>query len=337
MAKKTITIVIPVYNEELNLPNVFARVTRVIDSLPQYDFTVLQINNGSTDDSEKQCLEFCKNDSRWKYICFSRNFGIEASFFAGATYATGDALVYLFSDLQDPPEKIPEMISKWEEGNDVVYGVLTKRQDAQVFKSFGAFLAYRLIFMLSETDIPVNATDFRLLSRPVIDVLKNCRERTRYMRGITHWAGFRQTSFTFERAPRKHGKSKAGIVFCIRYAFNAILSFSTKPLRLASLVGLGATFLSILGAGLYILHLLLTRNGWEYGVITPPPGWTTLVLLVLFFGGIQCLFLGILGEYLAQVQTEAKARPSWIVSKSQNIESASQTSFPQSAVGGFRN
>ena len=317
--KRSVTIVIPVYNEEKNLPEVFRRVSAVISELPQYDFSVLQIDNGSLDGSGQRCLEFCEVDSRWKYVRFSRNFGIEASFFAGATYAQGDALIYLFSDLQDPPEKISEMLEKWEEGHDVVYGVLTKRQDNQLFKSWGAFLAYRLIFLLSEYDIPVNATDFRLLSRPVIDVLKSCRERTRYMRGITHWAGFSQTSFYFERAPRKHGRSNAGLIFCIRYAFNAILSFSSKPLRLASLVGLLATFLSVIGCGAYVLHLLLTSRGWNYGIVPPPAGWTTLVLLVLFFGGVQCLFLGILGEYLAQVQIETKARPSWIVAKSKGL------------------
>ena len=317
---KSITISIPVYNEERNLPAVFERVSRVVDSLPAYRFTMLLVDNGSTDGSARLCLEFCKKDPRWKYIGFSRNFGIEASFFAGAIYAQGDALIYLFSDLQDPPEKIPEMVAKWEEGFDVVYGVLTRREDSQLFKSFGAFLAYRLIFMLSDTDIPVNATDFRLLSRPVIDVLKNCRERARYMRGITHWAGFRQTSFTFERSPRQHGKSSAGLWFCIRYAFNAILSFSAQPLRLASIVGLAATFLSVFGTFIYILHLILTRHGWNYGIIPPPPGWTTLVLLMLFFGGVQCLFFGILGEYLAQVQTEAKARPPFVVAATHGVD-----------------
>lgn len=323
-AKKHVTIVIPVYNEEQNLPEVYRRVNAVISGLSEYNFTVLQIDNGSLDASGERCREFCKMDRRWKYIRFSRNFGIEASFFAGATYAEGDALLYLFSDLQDPPEKIPEMIEKWEQGFDVVYGVLTKRQDNQLFKSWGAFLAYRLIFLLSEYEIPVNATDFRLLSRRVIEVLKNCKERTRYMRGITHWAGFAQTSFPFERAPRRHGRSNAGLLFCIRYAFNAILSFSSKPLRLASFVGIMATFLSMLGCGVYVLHLLLTGWGLNYGVVPPPAGWTTLVLLVLFFGGVQCLFLGILGEYLAQVQIETKARPLWIVAHAEGVAVESQ-------------
>lgn len=340
--RKHVTIVVPVYNEERSLPELFERVSRVIISLPGYDFTVLQINNGSSDGSERLCLSFCERDPRWKYVCFSRNFGIEASFFAGAYYAVGDALIYLFSDLQDPPEKIPEMIAKWEEGNDVVFGVLTKRQDSQMFKSAGAFLAYRLIFMLSDVAIPVNGTDFRLLSRPVIEVLKSCRERTRYMRGITHWSGFRQASFEFERAPRKHGLSNAGLMFCVRYAFNAILSFSAKPLRLASFVGIGATGLSIVGALVYVLHLVLTRQGWNYGIIPPPPGWTTLVLLMLFFGGIQCLFLGILGEYLAQVQSEAKGRPPWVVARHFGFELKSGEgrtealeSIPVLRVGGF--
>lgn len=311
-SQKLVTISIPVYNEEKNLSEVFRRVNAVMDGLPNYRFEILLIDNGSTDPSRLRCLEMTKTDSRWKYIRFTRNFGIEASFFAGATYATGDALIYLFSDLQDPPEMIPTMIEKWQEGHDLVYGVLTKRSDQTIFKTWGAKVAYRLIFMLSDVEIPINATDFRLLSRPVIDALKNCQERVRYMRGLTHWAGFKQTSFEFERSARRHGKSNATLWWCIKYAVTAMVSFSNKPLRLASFVGVATTFASIFGGIAYIALTLLTRHGYS-SITPPPPGWTTIVLLIFFFGGIQCLFLGVVGEYLSQINTESKNRPPWVV------------------------
>lgn len=313
--RKLVTIVIPVYNEEKNLDEVYIRVNSVTATLSNYDFEMLMIDNGSTDQSRLRCLEFTKKDPRWKYLRFTRNFGIETSFFAGATYASGDALIYLFSDLQDPPEAIPKMLQKWKEGNDVVYGVLTKRSDQNIFKTWGASVAYRMIFLLSDVEIPINATDFRLLSRPVIETIKNCQERVRYMRGLSHWAGFKQASFEFERAPRKHGKSNATLWWCIKYAISAMVSFSNKPLRLASFVGVGTTVMSLLGAVGYVALTLLTRNGYS-SITPPPPGWTTIVLLIFFFGGIQCLFLGVVGEYLSQINTESKGRPHWVIGES---------------------
>jgi dolichol-phosphate mannosyltransferase len=310
--KQLVSIIIPVYNEDKNLPHVYERVNKVINSLPNFNFEVIMLDNGSCDKSPETCRTYVNQNPTWKYVRFSRNFGIEASFFAGANYANGDALIYLFSDLQDPPEAIPTMIQRWQEGYDVVYGVLTKRKDNLLIKTFGSYIAYRLIFLLSDIEIPINATDFRLLSRPVIDVLKTCNERSRYMRGLTHWAGFKQIGFEFKRAPREHGKSNNTVWWSIKYALNAMITFSTKPLRLASLIGIITMFMSILGAFLYILHLLLTRFfGFTY-ITTPPPGWTTLVLMLFFFGGIQSLFLGIIGEYIAQIQGDTKGRPIWV-------------------------
>lgn len=316
--RKLVTIVIPVYNEEANLGDVFRRVSQVMSSSSSYDFEVVMIDNGSTDQSRLRCLEFTQKDPRWKYVRFTRNFGIETSFFAGANYASGDALIYLFSDLQDPPEAIPQMLSKWAEGNDVVYGVLTKRSDQNIFKTWGASIAYRLIFLLSDVEIPINATDFRLLSRPVIDTLKTCKERVRYMRGLSHWTGFRQASFEFERALRKHGKSNATLWWCIKYAVSAMVSFSNKPLRLASVVGVATTIMSLLGGLGYIGLTLLTRGGYS-SITPPPPGWTTIVLLIFFFGGIQCLFLGVVGEYLSQINIETKGRPHWVVGETAGL------------------
>lgn len=313
--KKLISIIIPVYNEEKNLPEVYQRVAAIIRKMSNYSFEVIMIDNGSIDKSSSYCKQFAHDNSSWKYVRFSRNFGIEASFFAGASYARGEALIYLFSDLQDPPESIPTMIQKWEEGFDVVYGVLTKREDNTIVKTWGSYVAYRLIFLLSDITIPINATDFRLLSRPVIDVLKECKERNRYMRGLTHWAGFKQIGFEFKRSPRKFGKSNNSLWWSVKYALNAMINFSTKPLRLASLVGISTMILSLMGAVIYIIHLILTKFfGFNY-IATPPPGWTTIILMLLFFGGLQTFFLGVVGEYIAQIQSEAKHRPVWITAE----------------------
>lgn len=308
---KTITIAIPIYNEQKNLPDVFSRVDAVASSLPQYKWEFILVDNHSTDSCPTICQAQCNKDARWKYVRFSRNFGIEASFYAGAYYSSGDALIYLFSDLQDPPEKIPEMISHWENGFDVVYGILQNRKDNSILKTFGAHIAYRLIHMLSDIELPVNATDFRLLSRPVVDFLVTSDEKTRYMRGLTHWSGFNQKSFSFERVERKHGKSSAGLWFCIKYALSSALLFSSKPVKLLSIFGLAMTCLSILFSILYVIHLVLTRNGFTY-VTPPPPGWTTIVLLIFFFGGINSFFLGIIGEYINQIHKEVKRRPIFI-------------------------
>jgi polyisoprenyl-phosphate glycosyltransferase len=307
-----VTIAIPVCNEEGSLHELWERLCKVTASDPEFRYEFIFIDNGSTDGSSEICKQFTVSDSRVRYVKFSRNFGIEASFSAGARLASGDALVYLFSDLQDPPEHIPEMIKKWREGYDVVYGVLSKREDHRLLKSWGAYVAYRLIFLLSDINIPLNATDYRLLSRKVINALNELPERNRYMRGLTHWVGFRQSYFTFERQPRKKGETKAGLSFCISYAMNAVLAFSSKPLRIASYIGILTTFLSIFGAFAYVVHAFLTRAGIV--AITPPPaGWATTTLLIFFFGGIQCMFLGIIGEYIARIHDESKYRPLWII------------------------
>lgn len=316
---RKISIAIPVYNEQKSLSELFERLTKICMHLKQYQWEFLLIDNHSTDDSSALCAKQCEINSCWKYVRFSRNFGIESSFYAGAYYATGDALIYLFSDLQDPPEKIPEMVQHWEQGYDVVYGVLKKRADKSPLKSMGAFFAYRLLFYLSDIRLPVNATDYRLLSRPVVDFLVHSKEKTRYMRGLTHWSGFRQKSFEFTRTKRKHGESSAGLWFCIKYALSSSLMFSSKPIKLLSMLGISMTALSILGSCTYIVHLLLSMYGYNY-ITPPPPGWTTLVLLLFFFGGIQTLFLGVLGEYISQIHKEVKARPIFIPMKTVGVE-----------------
>ena len=314
-APPLITIVIPAYNEESNLPELRRRLLSALEPVENVRFEFILIDNCSEDATDAVAHSFVIEDERWKYIRFSRNFGVEGSMNAGLHFAGGEALIFLFSDLQEPPEVIPEMIEKWSQGYDVVYGVLRKRHDYHWFKSVGAWVAYRLIHFLSDIKIPPNATDYRLISRPVIDALKRTSEQNRYMRGLVFWTGFKHTTFQYDRAPRKHGKTTANILFSIGFAFRALVAFTTKPLKVASIIGAVITSLSLFSGFVYIMLKILTK----YGVLNftpPPPGWTTIILLILLFGGLQIFFLGIIGEYLAHTYNEAKNRPLWIIRES---------------------
>jgi len=253
-----------------------------------------------------------EKDPRWRYVRFSRNFGVEVSMSAGVHYARGDALIFLFSDLQDPPEMIPTMLAKWQDGYEIVYGEVTRRSDYRFLKGLGAWLAHKLIYWLSDVHIPPNATDFRLISRPVVEALRRCGERNRYLRGLVHWSGFRQCGFPYERASRQHGETHAGLLFCLNYALRAIIAFSVKPLSWASLAGVLMTGLSIVGMIVYSILKVLALYGMS-PLTTPPPGWTTLIFLQFFFGGIFCFFLGIIGHYVAHVYAEVKERPLWVL------------------------
>ena len=300
-----VTLVVPAYNEEQNLPETFARITKVVDGLRDYDFELLLVDNASHDATERMCRQRVASDPRWRYLRFSRNFGFETSIMAGLHYAQGDALIVVCSDLQDPPESIPTMLAKWREGYDVVYGELQQRNDANLLKTLGAKAAYGLIHALSDVKIPPNAADFRLISRPVMEAVKRCGERSRYMRGLVHWVGFRQTSFPHNRAPRKRGISTAGLAFCFHFALTGLVAFSTRPLRWSA--WFGATSMALAGFGLVVCALSALAGG------TAGLGWWVIGLLIVLMGGAQGVAIGILGEYLAQVHVEVKQRPRWVI------------------------
>ena len=313
--KPLVSIVLPAFNEEANLPELRRRLNETVATLPGYDFEFLLIANRSVDQTPVLGRQFAREDVRWRYLRFSRNFGAEVSLAAGLHYAKGDAVIFMATDLQDPPEMVPVMIQEWEAGYDVVYGKLRQRNDSAFLKSLGARVAYWLIYRLSDVRIPPDATDFRLMARPVVEALNRCGEQNRYLRGLVHWVGFRQTGFEYDRAERKAGKSTANLLFCIKYAFNAVIAFSSQPLRLATYVGLAATVLSLIGIVAYTAVYLAVTYG-ALKVTPPPPGWTTVVLAILFFSGLQSMFMGLLGEYLANVYQEVKRRPLWVVGES---------------------
>ena len=322
-AEKLLSILVPAFNEEENLPQVFPRLSQILDNLPGHiDYEVIILDNASTDRTSAIAREFCAKDRRWKLLRYSRNFGFESSIVAGLDHARGDAVVLLVSDLQDPPELIPEFVREWEQGAEVVAGILRKRRDDRILKTIGAKIAYWLIYVLSDCKIPSNAADFRLLDRKVVDALKLLREPDRYFRGLVHWVGFRRVYIPYDRAPRSGGRSSAGIWYSISFAINAILCFSAKPLRLATIFGAVVVLASfsymILALAIYFLHLSF--------VPMAPRGVTSLILLMSFFLGFNTMFLGIIGEYIARIYNQGRNRPLYIVDERINFDATARDS-----------
>jgi len=298
-----ISIVIPAFNEAGNIGRVESELLAAVGSLPyQYEFIV--VDNHSTDDTGELVRAICARDGRWKYIRFSRNFTVEMSITAGYRFASGDAIIVLYSDLQDPPDVIPQLIEKWREGYDVVYGQRTVRTGDPAWRNASVKIAYRLINWFSDVPIPKDAGDFRLISRQVRDALEECGESNRYMRGIIAWLGFSQIGVPYERRPRQSGHSKAPFWPTVYFTFNAICSFSLKPLRLFMFFGLAMVAASVLGIFIYTLLFFLE---------SPPPGITTLIVLSFFAIGINSLGIGILGEYLGRTFIEVKQRPLYVI------------------------
>jgi dolichol-phosphate mannosyltransferase len=309
--RQLLSIVVPCYNEQAVLSETLRRMRRVCDTITDLDTEMIFVDDGSQDDTRKMLRTFALSDSRVKYIGFSRNFGHQTAVTAGMDAASGDAVVIIDADLQDPPEIIIEMIKKWREGNDVVYGVRSKRLGESRFKLYTAKLFYRILSKLSDTDIPVDTGDFRLVTRRVADALRDMPEHSRFLRGMVSWVGFRQTPIYYERMERASGVSKYPFAKMLRFAVDGILSFSIRPLRLATTLGLCSTMLAMLGI-CYALYVRIFTSTW----IT---GWTTLVISVTFFGGVQLLSVGILGEYLGRIYMETKGRPLYIIEESQGI------------------
>lgn len=299
-----LSVVVPARNEEANLPRAYDELTAVLGRLP-CDYEVLVIDNASTDRTGELAAEICARDGRWRYLRFSRNFHVEASITAGLYYARGDAAVVVFSDLQDPPELIPEFVRRWREGFDVVYGVVRGRAGDPAWKSLGARLIYRLVSRLADAEIPADATDFRLLSRRAIDALNRVGERNRYLRGLAHWIGFRSCAVPYDRRPRTAGRSKASVPFLFDFAANAVTCFSIRPLQLLTLTGAAAL------AGTAAAAL-----AWLVGV----PGLTAVHLLLLTQIAVTLLGLGVVGEYVGRTYVESKGRPLFLVDRTINLD-----------------
>lgn len=304
-----ISIIIPARNEEVNIPRLEIEVLQVLGSQP-YRFEFIVVDNHSSDRTGEMVKAICARDKRWKYLRFSRDFTVEMSITAGYHFAEGDAMVVLYSDLQDPPEVIPKLIAKWQEGFDVVYGVRTKRPGDAKWRNLAVKIAYRLITYCADVPIPPDTGDFRIISRRVRDAIEQCEERNRYMRGLIAWLGFRQTSIVYERRPREKGVSKAPFWDLLFFVFNAITSFSLKPLRLFTLLG---CFLIIVAVVAALVYTILYLTG------SPPPGVTTLIVLSFLGIGLNSLGIGILGEYLGRTYSEVKRRPLYLIEEMLNF------------------
>jgi polyisoprenyl-phosphate glycosyltransferase len=308
--RRLVSIVVPALDEEGNVARLEEELLAALDRLP-YDFEFIVVDNNSRDSTGDLVKKLCARDPRWRYVRFSRNFSVEASITAGYRAARGDAIVVLYSDLQDPPDVIPALLEKWEEGWDVVYGVRSVRPGEPKWRNLAVRLAYRTISRLSDVPLPVDAGDFRLITREVRDAIDQCGERNRYMRGLIAWLGFRQVGVPYERRSRTEGRSKAPLRDLVVFVATAVTSFSLKPLRLFTLFGFAMLGLSLLAIPLYLV-LSLTGN--------PPAGLTTVIVLLLVVIGINSLGIGVLGEYLGRTHAEVKSRPLFIVAEAVNLD-----------------
>ncbi len=303
-APPVFSIVIPVWNEEAVLPVLYARLVAIMESTGER-WEVIFVNDGSRDRTLPLLLELHTNDPRVKVLNFSRNFGHQVAISAGFDYADGDAVIVMDADLQDPPEVLLRLIEQWRAGFDVVYAVRIKRTGESRFKLFTASLFYRLIHSIADIDIPLDAGDFRLMDRRVVLAMRQLREKNRFMRGLSSWVGFKQVAVEYERAARYAGETKYPIRKMVRLALNAITSFSHVPLQLATYTGFALAGVSLLGILITVIARLTGLEAFS--------GQATTLVSVLFLGGIQLIFLGILGEYLGRIYDEVKNRPLYIL------------------------
>lgn len=303
-----VSILAPVFNEEPVLPELYQRVRTVMDATP-YSWELLLVNDGSRDRSAEVIRELHEQDSRVKGLSFSRNFGFQVAVSAGLDYARGRAVILADADLQDPPEVFPRMLEKWQEGYNVVYGIRSSREGESWFKVLTAKLFYRLIYRITDVEIPLDTGDFRLMDRRVVNAVRRMPERNRFLRGMVPWIGFRQTGIPYERRARYAGESKfRSVRQMLPFAIDAITSFSYLPLQLATYMGFGLAAASLV-AILVVVALRL------FGPSSPLLGQATTLVVVLFLGGVQLISLGIIGEYLGRIYDEVKGRPLYVIDK----------------------
>ena len=319
MADIRYSIIAPCYNEEGNLHELHRRISEVMDRTGE-PWELILINDGSVDRTPEIIRELHALDPRIHYIDFARNFGHQLAVTAGMDYAQGEAIVLIDADLQDPPELILEMIQKWKEGYQVVYAVRSERKGETWFKLFTAKMFYRLIYRITDVNIPLDTGDFRLMDRRVIETLRQMRERHRFIRGMTSWVGFRQTGVQYVRQERFTGQTSYPLRRMIKFASDAITGFSYFPLQLA-------TYLGFIVAGLGALFILVVIAARLSGNQTFEGQATTLVM-VIFLGGVQLISLGIIGEYLGRIYDEVKGRPLYVVNEAAGFEEKDTVNVP---------
>jgi dolichol-phosphate mannosyltransferase len=308
------SLIVPIYNEEENLPELYRRVSAVMDRLEvEGSAELVLINDGSRDNSLKLMRELHQRDPRVCYLSLARNFGHQIAVSAGLNFVRGQAIAILDADLQDPPELIPDLIAKWQQGYQVVYAQRTKRRKEGWFKRLSAYVFYRLLKRLADVDIPSDTGDFCLMDRQVVDLLNQMPERNRYIRGLRSWVGFRQTAVLFERDPRFAGEVKYTLRKSFSLALNSLISFSKVPLRLATYLGLLSAVFSIAMAVLVLYWRL-------YQPHSPLTGFAAIAIAVFFLGSVQLVCIGILGEYIGRIYEEVKGRPLYTLAEVAGFE-----------------
>ena len=300
-----LSVIVPCLNEEEALRGTHARLSSALEQIPA-NIEIVYVDDGSTDATPEVLRELQGIDSRIRVVRFSRNFGHQMAITAGLEHAAGDAVVIIDADLQDPPENIAKFFHKWEEGYDVVYGVRTEREGETAFKLWTAKIFYRCITRLSDTQIPLDTGDFRLMDRRVVNVLLGMPERDRFVRGMVSWLGFSQVAVPYRREARVAGVTKFSFFKMLRFAMDGIFSFSIVPLRVATWTGFLTSFLAIVGILLVSLERVLGVEGLV-------KGWTSTMFAVLFIGGVQLICMGIIGEYIGRIYGESKHRPLYVV------------------------
>lgn len=303
---KKISIVIPAHNEQENVALIHRKIKQVFDGLTHYCFEIIFVNDGSRDNTQQQLEELSQKYSEVKFIEFSRNFGHQPAVKAGIDNADGNAVISMDGDLQHPPELIPELIKKWEEGNDIVFTIRTYPKEISFFKRKTSDFFYKLLSSLSDVNLTKGGgSDFRLMDASAVEVMRNFNEDDLFLRGLTSWMGFKQTGIEFTANERQSGKSSYNLKKMITFAFTGITAFSVKPLSIAAYLGFLFSGLSVIGYGLYVLYSFIEK--------TEISGWASLIMTIVFFGGLQLIILGIIGIYLGKIFKEVKQRPNYII------------------------
>ena len=304
-----LSVIIPAYNEQGNISDLIDKLLPVVE---KYSYEIIFVDDGSKDATEEEIRKAAHENKNIKLIAFTRNFGHQTALTCGYSHAKGDCVVTIDADLQDPPELIHDMVKKWQEGFKIVYA---KRQvrDESFFKTMTADLFYDLINLLSQTPIPRNVGDYRLIDKEVVALLNEMPERFRFLRGMVAWGGFKSTFVNFDRKKRESGQTHYPVSKMIGFALNGIVSFSTRPLRIATFIGILASIVGLVGI-VYAIYrrLFLPSLYWV-------PGWTATFVAIMFFGGVQLITIGIIGEYIGKIYSEIQGRPQYLIKEKINL------------------
>lgn len=314
---KKISVIVPMYYEEEVAKECYLRLKNVLEKIENYNYEIIFINDGSKDKTLEILKDIARENKNVKIISFSRNFGHQCAVTAGLRYVTGDAIVIIDADLQDPPELIPDMLKLWEDGNDVIYGKRKSRKGESRFKLLSASMFYKTLNALSDVEIPKDTGDFRLVDKKVVDVINSLPEHNKFLRGLFSWVGFKQTPFEYERKERYAGKTKYPLKKMLKLAQDGIFSFSIKPLKIVGAMGILSVLISII---LFVYAVLSYAFNWN----NLTPGWTSLMVTITFLGGMILISLWMIGEYIGRIYDETKSRPEYIIEEKINIDEEKQ-------------